>query len=470
MTNVKRPNIIFLSVDELSYSALSAHGCEDVKTPNMDRLLALGVDFSRAYTTCPLCSPARASLATGFYPSENGVEFNTSPLRREYPDIGQLMTQAGYNAVHCGKWHVPGRDVRTSFDCLYYGNDVINACGAEVFDSVTLHAALAFLAKYDSSAPFYLQVGLINPHDICEFLYGFEGKQVPDLSSLNMDLLVKLPSLPDNFDAQSGETRLMRLLRRSPDYLMHTGVAKALAGWAKAQWQVYLWQYYRYVEVVDAAIGRLITALESMPFCDNTVLVFSSDHGESMGGHGLFQKLTLYEESVHVPLAVADYTGRYVEKKGTVCDRLISGVDIFGTICQLAGIPHGTQAKSILPQAGAPFEAPREYVYIECNHWGRAIVDKQYKLIVDYIPTGNGDGMVPRSNTHGFGDIALYDIQNDKGETRDIAAHLPARTNEMLHRLRSHEENMATPPITDGRTLKDIALWEGALKKAYERE
>jgi arylsulfatase A-like enzyme len=112
------PNLLFLNLDQLSHMALSCHGNPYLKTPNIDRLAARSVDFSKSYTPDPICCPARASWCTGRFPSENNVVVNNRKLRADLPDYGQWLGEHGYQTVHIGKWHVPGRPLHQSFQLV----------------------------------------------------------------------------------------------------------------------------------------------------------------------------------------------------------------------------------------------------------------------------------------------------------------------------------------------------------------
>lgn len=442
-----RPNIILLSVDELAYTALSCMENPWLYTPNMDELLDRGVSFEKAYSTNPVCSPARSSWATGLYTSENGSNMNFCEMSSLAVDIGQLANQAGYYAAHAGKWHVEGRDPRKSFQCLYYGNDEMWAYGAELFDCATTHAAVAFFQEYKGDKPFYLQLGYVNPHDMCEYLHNYEFKSIPDLSRFG--LVDQLPPLPENFDILPNETGVLKAFRRSSDCLIHQNILKVVSSWSEEEWRYFIWNYYRYVEKVDVEIGKVITALKGSAFCDNTVIIFTADHGESLGEHSMFQKFTLYEESIHVPFAVSDFSGKYVKEAGVKSKALVSGIDVFGTICDYAGIPHSTNARSVRCIVEKSEENLRDYVYVEDNYWGRAIVGSRYKLVFDFVPGQNFDYLPPRMRTHRIGDAQLFDLASDPHETRDLSGEKKEEMEKMLHWLSEFEPGLKNQIIHD---------------------
>ena len=155
----QRPNIVFINTDQHTWDAVSAYGNPYLHTPNIDRLHHNGISFMRSYCSDPVCAPARSSWATGLYASEAGVPFNGGHLHDHIHDLGQVLNANGYNSFHCGKWHVDGRNVRESFNTLYFGRRANGAGGGEYHDSVSTHAVMDFLTTYEKEEPFYLQVG-----------------------------------------------------------------------------------------------------------------------------------------------------------------------------------------------------------------------------------------------------------------------------------------------------------------------
>ena len=168
---MNQPNIVFIHTDQQHHLAISAYGNRDVSTPNMDRLIAEGISFRRSYSANPVCCPARASWYTGRMSVEHGVISNPFPIDPNLPDLGQWLTKhTDYNCVYSGKWHVTGRNVANSFDVIYdrhpYG---------ELQDSGSARAAAQYIAEHaNDDRPFFLSVGLLNPHDCC-YVCGVSG-------------------------------------------------------------------------------------------------------------------------------------------------------------------------------------------------------------------------------------------------------------------------------------------------------
>ena len=420
----ERPNILFINTDQHSWDAISAYGNPHLRTPNIDALHRNGTSFRLSYCTDPVCAAARSSWATGLYTSETGVPFNGGHLHPEIPDLGQMLSEGGYKAFHCGKWHVPGRNVRESFQTLYYGRRSIGAGGAAYYDSASTHAVADFLTNYDGAEPFYLQIGYVDPHDVCEYLHNHEEKRIPNPVEQGIVSEDVLPPLPENFDYDERETVLHRVCRRVDDALIHAAILKGVRDWDELQWRYLRWNYYRFIEKVDAEIGRVLALLRETSLYHNTLIIFSADHGEACGSHQMFQKFTLYEESVRVPFIVACLGAEIpIEKDRFDETHFVSGVDLFPTVCDYAGIdaPERLQGTSVRPLVEGRDVPWRDYAYIESNYWGRAIVTEQYKYVTEYRPKATEDFLPPGPDASRFGLAQLFDRHNDPGETQNLA-------------------------------------------------
>ena len=417
-----RPNILFINTDQQTWDALSAYGNRWLNTPHLDRLVASGTSFMRSYCTDPVCAPARTSWATGRYTSEAGVPFNGGNLHDDIPDLGQLLRAGGYGAFHAGKWHVEGRDVTGSFDNLYYGARRIGASTGEFYDPAITHAALQFLTTYDGARPFYLQLGFVNPHDICQHGHNYEEKEIPDPVAQGILREEELPPLPDNFDFDPREPLQHRVIRRDDDCLIHWKILRKARHFSALDWRYFAWSLYRFVEKVDAEIGLVLDALAASPFRDDTVVIFTADHGEAAGQHQMFQKFTLYEESVRTPLVVASLGDRLPVEQGRRLDHLVTGVDLPATVCDYAGIPApprclGRSLRPLVEGRDAPW---RDAVQIESNYWGRALVTASHKYVTEYRPKQVEDYVPPGPDSAEHGLEQLFDLQADPGETLSL--------------------------------------------------
>jgi choline-sulfatase len=376
----KPPNILFIHVDQMHWQAMSAYGNPHVRTPAMDRMAADGCSFRASYATMPQCCPARASWYTGRMSSEHGVPVNGCPILPELPDLGTWLAKHGdYESVYAGKWHVSGRDVTKSFRVIYGSGK------GEYADGAIARACMGFLENYQGDKPFFLNAGFMNPHDCC-YTAGAAGGQGKFRFAKQIE--GKLPPLPKNFIAKpSVRTK----------------------GWKELEWRYYIYIYYRWVEMVDAEIGRLYDALMSSRFADKTAVVFAADHGDGLGFHGNVSKGYMEEEAWRVPVIVIR-PGRDAKGKQDA-EHLSIGVDIAATICDYAQVPMlpgMTIGKSLRPLAEGK----------KVDQWREYIVGESFL----------GDGRVGvRDGKHKTifacdGPVKVFDLQADPLEMNDLFA------------------------------------------------
>lgn len=350
-------NVLILITDQQFADAMSCRmGKEYLETPAMDRLAAGGTLYSRAYCANPVCVPSRTAMFTGRYSCETGVRSNhdKSVKLDRFACLGTVFRKAGYRTGYFGKWHNPInlKDVKASgFERV----DNIRLNGADLKNS---DLAIEYLRKKEDK-PFLLVVSYNNPHNICEWSRGARGRKLPD-GRLNVPpSLEKLPPLPVNLQPPRHETDIMTLMRRSFQASKLFPVGK----FGEKEWREYRWAYYRMVEHVDARIGRVLDALEETGQEEDTVILFTSDHGDCQGAHRWNQKTVFYDESSRVPFII---TCKGVTS-GTVSDELVNtGIDLFPTLCDYAGlpVPNGLPGVSLKPGSSRP---ARKYVVCQ-NH------------------------------------------------------------------------------------------------------
>ncbi|MHB8901749.1 MAG: sulfatase family protein [Thermoguttaceae bacterium] len=357
-----KPNFLFLLCDQLGLDAIGAHGCADVHTPNIDRLIGRGVTFTQSHSTSPVCSPARSSLFTGRMPVETGVISNNRAIRPGCPNLGQWLSAAGYESYYCGKWHVPD-----GYPTRIAGFEVLPVGGGQgdLVDSVVSRWGESFLKSRNSSKPFCFVASLLQPHDIC--YWAIQGPRlVPERLPFEA-LEGKLPPLPPNHKSRPPAPAKLDKL--------------AYQGFSDEQWRYYLYIYYRQVEMVDADLGRILDALEDSGQDDNTVVVLTSDHGDGRGRHGHVQKWYPYEESVKVPMVVS-CPGRITQ--GAVdSEHLVSGLDVMCTLSDYAGLdpPPDSKGRSLRPLLEQKSVAWRDFVSSEHHIDGRMLRTAQYKYV-----------------------------------------------------------------------------------------
>jgi arylsulfatase A-like enzyme len=276
--------------DQLSGRALSVHGNGYVSTPNIDSLIGQGVGFRESYCVAPICTPSRHGLLTSLIPEQTQVKYNSEDSRRTSRrpilNAGEILREAGYKTAWAGKWHIgryyPVGGVVPGFDYLDTG--VKGEVGSKVDDPVA-EAAIEFL-RQTHEAPFFLGVSFQNPHDICFWVRG-EDLPIPEVSP------DRHPPLPDNFLPDPEEPEFIVRCRERRYYGHEVLLTRP---WDNTKWREYLHAYYSLVERVDGAIGRVLTGLRDHGLEQNTLVVFTSDHGEGLAAHKWAAKLMFYED------------------------------------------------------------------------------------------------------------------------------------------------------------------------------
>ena len=346
-----KPNVLFIAVDDLACT-LSCYGDLVAKTPNIDRLAAMGVRFDRAYNQLPLCNPTRASIMTGLRPDTIKVYDLDRHFRDEVPDVvtlSQSFQKAGYFAARVGKiyhYNVPASIGTDGFDDAPSWNHTVNPKGRDkaeedkIFNAEPhrkISAALSWLAadgtdqeqtdgmiateaikimEQSKGKPFFLGVGFFRPHTPY-----VAPKKYFDIYPLDQ---MRLPYAPAG-DRDDIPVAAFAHNCPIPNYNLDE---KVLLQATQA--------YYACVSFIDAQVGRLLDALDRMDLADNTIVVFWSDHGYHLGEHnGIWQKRTLFEQASRAPLIV-----RAPNQKGNgqTCRRIVEFVDVYPTLTSLAGI------------------------------------------------------------------------------------------------------------------------------------
>jgi len=345
----KPRNVLFVICDDLC-CALGAYDDETAKSPNIDRLAARGVRFDRAYCQFPLCNPSRASLLSGRRPATTTVRDNARHFRAAIPDavtLPQAFRRAGFRVERIGKLYhygVPkqigtdGMDDAPSWDAVFNpkGRDVADegkifslkpgefggtvswlaAAGtdAEQTDGIAAAKAVARLEAFAKDGqPFFLAVGFYRPHT------PYVAPK-PWFAEHPLDT-VRLPQVPADHDARVPAAALKS---RKPEQQRLVGDLGREA----------LQAYRASVSFVDAQVGIVLAALERLGLADDTVVVFTSDHGYHLGEHGLWQKRSLFEESARVPLVIAAPGGR----SGVADGHTVELIDVAPTLCDLCGV------------------------------------------------------------------------------------------------------------------------------------
>jgi arylsulfatase len=445
-SHATNPNVLFIMADQHRFDYLGCAGAGFLRTPNLDRLAARGVRFTQCITNCPVCAPARIGLATGLQPSRLGSLDNQSYLPHSVPTHYQRFRDHGYRVGCVGKLdlakpsHYNGRygdrpcvygwgfthpkecegkmhagssptpigpythylAERRLLGRFYKDYQARKAVGwivgashdsvlpTEAFEDAYIgHQAAAWIEHVPDDFPWYYFVSFVGPHDPfdppTEYADRYRDSVMP-------------PAVHDELEGKPNWVRRRQIAASAED----TALSRQ--------------QYCGAIELIDDQVGLILNAIEARGVLDNTYIVFTSDHGEMLGDHGLYTKSVAYEPSLHVPLIVA---GPGIAGDRT-SDALVELVDVNPTLCELAGLPpqENVDARSLVPVlAGEKTEHRTEAIGV-IRHW-RCIRTHRYKLIENYNDV-----------------VELYDLDQDPGELHNIADRRAKVVPDLSRRLR----------------------------------
>lgn len=382
----KRPNVLFLISDDLN-NMLGCYGDPQVKTPNIDRLAARGMRFEKTYCAFPLCGPSRNSLLTGLYPNSTGILANAQIFRQTIPSqvsMPQAFRQAGYFGGRIGKlyhYNVPNSIGTNGHDDPGSWEIELNPAGVDrleeeprIFSLIPgqFGGTLSWYASPKSDEhhtdalmaddaewvlercakradrPFFLAVGFFRPHTPYvspkPYFDKYPEQEMPVVQGVAEDQAdIPRPGLGSAKKEQEGMTDDLRRQARQA--------------------------YLASISFMDAQVGRVVGALDRLGLADNTIIVFTSDHGYHMGEHGLWQKMSLFEESSRVPLLIV---APGVAKPGSVAGTPISHIDLFPTLAELCGVktPDNLQGQSLVPILKDPTVTGRGWALTQVSRGG----------------------------------------------------------------------------------------------------
>ncbi len=347
MASVTKPNILLIMADQLRHSSLSTYGHKLVKTPNLDKLASEGVVFENFYSTSPLCAPARATVMNGLLPSRTGVYDNAAEFPSAIPTWAHYLRLEGYHTCLSGKMHFVGPDQlhgleerlttdiypadfgwtpdwrlkQERIDWWYHNmTSVLQPGIAEITNQLEFDDEVVFqaerkifdYARYTPDRPFAMLVSFTHPHDP----YAARKKFWDLYSDLDIDL-PRVPKLSHN-ELDPHSRRLYDVSAMDDYRVTEADIRAARHG------------YYANISYIDDLVGKLITALETTNALDNTIIMFTSDHGDFLGERGLWYKMSYLEPSAHVPMIIwgKDIKARRIAEPASLADILPTMVGI----------------------------------------------------------------------------------------------------------------------------------------------
>lgn len=423
-TQPRRPNIIFILIDDLRWDELSIAGHPFVKTPNIDRIGREGAVFRNAFMTTPLCSPSRASFLTGQYAHTHGIQdnVNRSAASHKLITFPLLLQQSGYATAFIGKWHMgnddserPGFDRWVSFKGQgSYLDPEINEDGKDVkpkgYITDLLNGYAVEFIKRQHNKPFlvYLAHKAIHPEvkqqDDGSVNLAEAEKFIPAERHRNLFSGTKIQRRPNAMQPPAGKPALLRQMGDLPSLGANTATPdEAILG------------RLRSLMAIEEGVGEILNTLRETGQLDNTVIVFTSDNGYFYGEHGLsVERRLAYEESIRMPLLI-----RYPKtvKAGTVRDEFALNIDVAPTLLELSGasVPAAMEGRSLVPLLkGVKSEWRRSFlieyysdtVFPRIRQMGYKAVRTERWKYIHYVELEGMD--------------ELYDLQADPFEMRNI--------------------------------------------------
>ena len=434
-----QPNIILIITDQQRYDTINALGFPYMDTPNLDRLVNEGVSFDNCHITAPSCAPARASLFTGYYPHVTGIMRNGDRWRHSWVED---LAASGYHCVNIGKMHTKPYETPLGFheryvvenkdrylEGRYYldewdkalqarglvkqqrelyrqREDYRERMGAFSWDlppethSDNFVGGLAqwWLRSHPKEQPLFLEIGFPGPHPPYD--------PTPDAAAEYIDRKLPLPQVTQ--EDLDGQPPAFQRLRQHNTEVDHDSIVH-LEEPTRLQLQRLRAYYAANVSMIDKQVGEIMEALDEQGYLDNSIVIFTSDHGDCLGDHGHIQKWTMYDIITRVP-AIFWAPGRF--PSGQRLSELCQWMDIGPTVLELAGVEpaESMQAQSLMPALrGEPWQG-RDLVFAEHPTDGvyegpfmTMVRSERYKL-VHFVGEEYGQ---------------LFDLQADPGEVRN---------------------------------------------------
>ena len=437
MTESLRPNVLLIMADDHAPAAFSTYGSRLNRTPNLDQIAAEGLRLDRCFCTNAICTPARASVHTGKYSHSTGIKtLNDVIDQTEETTLGMLLHEAGYQTAFVGKWHLghggnsdpagydfwsvlPGQGRYYDPEMTEMGEPVVEK--GYVTDVLT-DKALSWLSQRDKDRPFFLVCAHKAPHDPFQpnpkHLGLFADHPIPEPATFHDDYRNRAAAAR----MATEQVALMHLKNHVPDAVPQGLSAEEQKAW---NYQSYMRNYLRCVASIDENVGRLLDFLDDEQIAENTIVIYSSDHGFFLGDHGWYDKRFMYEESIRIPFLMRYPRG---VQAGVTSERIALNVDFAPTILDYAGVPEpqDMQGRSLRPLAEGrtPSDWRGSMYYRYWMHLAHfnipahyGIRTERYKLIYYYGEALGSAGAIDEPTEPEW---ELFDLEVDPKEMRNI--------------------------------------------------
>ena len=414
-----KPNIVFILTDQWRAQATGYAGDPNVQTPHLDSLAEKSIRLDTAVSTCPVCCPARACLLTGQYPLTHGIFINQIRLEPNTTTLAEALVAHGYDTAYIGKWHLDGNSHEHNYipperrlgfdfwrahecshnyyDSPYYddSSDMKKWEGYDVFAQTD--CAIDYLeSRQHEDDPFFLFVSYGPPH-------------------------TPFQMVPEEYKALYEEDRIV--LRENVPAECEATARRDMSG------------YYAHITALDGCVGRIGHAIEQLGMAGDTILVFTSDHGEMNGSQGHDRKMRPWDESILVPflLHLPDGTGRQIEAPFGIPDIMPTLLDLVG-----APVPDGVEGMSfanhMLGQAEAPFEASLFGCYVPFANYAYEHGGREYRGVrtsrYTYVRDLEGPWLLYDNEED------AYQLENlcNQSEMRTVQTHLEGVLSDLLEK------------------------------------
>jgi arylsulfatase A-like enzyme len=428
-----KPNVLWITTEGVPLATLGCYGSRLISTPNIDRIAHEGMRFNNSFVTNALCAPSRATLLTGKYSHLNGMISNpadttsgvtvSSHFDETQETLPKILKRAGYQTGLVGKWHLPANPGRAGFDYYAYKNGAggpyydpdhylrNRTLGSDVTEEAHIpgyitdnEVDLTIEGIKQFTEPFFMALQFFNAHRPFEpahkYEHLFDGVHVPEPGTFY-----------DDYSLRAAAAREARMrVSEMPDFNPPADLTER----QRKQWnyQKFISRFLSTLRAQDDNMGRLLDYLDQSGLTENTIVIFTGDHGFFLGDHGWFDKRFMYEQAIRVPWMIR-YPGKV--KPGTVSNDWVVNIDNAPTVLDLLGlpIPQDMQGRSIKPllTGSAPADWQKSYYYhyyeFAPPHWvfpHYGIRTEKYKLIHYYT----------------VNEWELFDLEKDPDEMENL--------------------------------------------------